>query len=40
MEVHNVFGYGFLEAVYRHAFSIELQLRGVPFITEVPYPVC
>ena len=39
MEVHRVLGSGFLETVYHQALEIELQLRGVPFITEVPYPV-
>lgn len=31
MEVHNVLGSGFLEAVYQSALEKELTLRGIPF---------
>ena len=39
MAVHAELGCGFLEAVYRHALVIELEGRGIPFRTEVPFPV-
>ncbi|MEO7457706.1 MAG: GxxExxY protein [Gemmatimonadaceae bacterium] len=28
-EVHRVFGYGFLEAVYKRAMAVEMRFRGV-----------
>lgn len=31
MEVYNVLGFGFLEAVYQAALEAELKLRGIPF---------
>ena len=31
MEVHNILGPGFLEAVYKVALERELTLRGIPF---------
>lgn len=31
IEVHNVLGSGFAEAVYQEAMEIELGLRGIPF---------
>jgi GxxExxY protein len=31
MEVHNVLGPGFLEAVYQSALAHELNLREIPF---------
>lgn len=31
MEVHNVLGAGFAEAVYQEAMEIELRLRKIPF---------
>ena len=34
MAVHRVLGCGFLEAVSREAFTIELQERGIPFVRE------
>jgi GxxExxY protein len=39
MEVHNVLGPGFLEAVYHDAMMIELEQRGIPAVREVPAPV-
>lgn len=35
IEVHQVLGAGFLEAVYREALSIEFTLRKIPFQKEV-----
>jgi GxxExxY protein len=37
MEVHRVLGCGFLEAVYRAALVVELQLRNVPVETEMTF---
>lgn len=39
MEVHNYVGSGFGEAVCRDGFAIELHLRGIPFMTEVAFPI-
>lgn len=39
MEVHRVLGCGFLEAPYSKALKIELRLRGIPFATEVSFPL-
>jgi hypothetical protein len=36
IEVHRVLGPGFLEAVYEEALCVELGLRGVPFLRQVP----
>jgi GxxExxY protein len=39
MEVHNVLGSGFLEAVYQKALEKELTLRGIPYACKVKLPV-
>ena len=39
MAVHRELGPGFLESVYSHAMSIELDRAGVPFAREVAVPV-
>ncbi len=39
MEVHNILGSGFLEAVYQAALEKELTLRGIPFEHQVSLPV-
>src|SRR4029079_10175818 len=39
MEVHRVFGCGFLEAPYSAALKVELHLRGIPFAAEVSFPL-
>ena len=39
MTVHRTLGCGFLEAVSREAFTIELEEQGIPFVREVRLPV-
>ncbi len=39
MEVHNVLGSGFLEAVYEQCLSDELNLRGISNRRQVSLPV-
>ena len=39
MAVHRALGCGFLEAVSREAFTIELEEQGIPFIREARLPV-
>lgn len=34
MEVHNVLGSGFLEAVYHEALEIEFKKREIPYVRE------
>lgn len=36
LEVHNVLGSGFLEAVYQEAFEIELIRQNIPYQREKP----
>jgi GxxExxY protein len=38
-EVFRVFGFGFLESVYRRALVVELRHRGVPVDEKVSYPL-
>ena len=39
LRVHQLLGYGFLEAVYVNALAVELQFCGVSFRREVPIEV-
>lgn len=39
VEVHRVLGPGLLESVYEQALSVELALRGVRFVRQVPVVV-
>ncbi|MDD2922440.1 MAG: GxxExxY protein [Anaerolineales bacterium] len=39
MEVYNILGSGFLEAVYQVALEKKLSLRGIPFDRKVKLPV-
>ncbi len=39
MAVHRELGCGFLEAVSREAFAIELEGQGIPFVREARLPV-
>lgn len=39
MEVHQVLGCGFLEAVYHEAMKLELADRNIPFRWEVELPI-
>ena len=39
MEVHAQLGHGFLESVYQEALCRELDLRGIPFRSEVPFKI-
>ena len=36
MEVHSTLHRGYLENIYRDALAVELQLRNLPFVREVP----
>jgi len=40
MEVHNVLGSGFAEAVYQEALEIEFKARGIPFESQKPLKIC
>jgi GxxExxY protein len=39
MEVHSALGCTFGEAVCGEALGVELQLRKIPFRTQVPFPI-
>ena len=39
MEVYNVLGVGFLEAVYHEAFELELRARGIPYESRKPLAI-
>lgn len=39
MEVHAELGHGFLERVYHDALCHEFDLRGIPYESEVTYPI-
>jgi GxxExxY protein len=39
MAVHTELGCGFLEAVYRASLIVEFEARGIPFRTEVLFPM-
>src|SRR5205823_13509193 len=40
MEVHNVLGSGFAEAVYHEALEIEFRARGIPFESQKSLTIC
>jgi GxxExxY protein len=39
IEVHRVFGSGFLEAVYHEALELELADRSIPFVSQSPLTI-
>src|SRR2546423_1093445 len=39
MEVHRVLGFGFAEPVYQKAMEVELELRGLPFVSQLEHAV-
>ena len=39
IEVHRVLGPGLLESTYQRCLSRELELKGIPYLSEVPLPV-
>src|SRR6266581_3103077 len=39
LDVHRIFGFGFLESMYRRVLAVELEYRGIAVATEVPYEV-
>lgn len=39
MEVYNEKGVGFLEEVYQECLEIELEMRGIPFISQKELPL-
>ena len=39
LEVHRVLGPGFIESVYEEALTIELEMRGIPCMSQQPIAV-
>jgi GxxExxY protein len=39
IEVHKELGRGFFERVYRRPLELELEVRGIPYQTEVSFPI-
>jgi GxxExxY protein len=39
MEVYNEKGVGFLEEVYQECLEIELETRGIPFVSQKELPL-
>jgi GxxExxY protein len=39
MEVHNVFGHGFLEIVYKDAIEMEVKNKTIPYKREQEYKI-
>ena len=39
IEVHRHLGPGFSECVYEESLAIELGLRAIPFVRQIPLPV-
>ena len=39
IEVHRILGPGYLESIYEEALSVELSLRGVSFVRQMPFEV-
>jgi len=39
IEVHRILGPGYLESIYEEALCVELSLRGVSFIRQMPFEV-
>lgn len=39
MELHRHLGGGFLEGIYQDGLAVEFTLQGIPFMTQVPFPV-
>lgn len=39
LEVHRHLGPGYLESIYEEALAVELTLRDLPFVRQIPIPV-
>ncbi|MHB1141949.1 MAG: GxxExxY protein [Sulfuricaulis sp.] len=39
LEVHRHLGPGYLESIYEEALAVELALRDLPFVRQIPIPV-
>lgn len=39
IEVHRTIGPGFLETIYEEALSIELTMREIPFVRQIPVKI-